>query len=254
MKNPKSEIRNPNEAPRAKSQKVGQAARSVLDCGSPLLLCRRTGKDEGRVTRPPEFPARPGESARGLAHSKTWRLIGARNLFRFNSQAPREARRCPSSLLSETRSGLKSALLGVVATLLLGATCTHAQSYFLDWFTIDSGGGTSAGGNYTLSGTIGQPDAGTLSGGDYTLEGGFWPGIVVPSTTGLAPTLFIQLSGNSVIVSWPSPSTGFVLRQSVSLGIPVWSEVVQAPGDNGTIKGVTLTLSPGGTFYRLMKP
>ena len=167
---------------------------------------------------------------------------------------PNEAPSAKSQKLSETRSGLNSALLGVVATLLLGATCTHAQSYFLDWFTIDGGGGVSSGGNYTLSGTIGQPDAGTLSGGNYTLEGGFWSGIVVPSTTGLAPTLFIQLSGNSVIVSWPSPSTGFVLRQSASLGIPVWSEVVQAPGDNGTIKGVTLTLSLGGTFYRLMKP
>src|SRR5256884_5487033 len=58
----------------------------------------------------------------------------------------------------------------------------------------------SSGGNYTLSGTVGQPDAGTLSGGNYTLEGGFWPGIVVPATGG-APTLFIQLSTNNVIIS-----------------------------------------------------
>src|SRR5207253_9256822 len=113
-------------------------------------------------------------------------------------------------------------VLPLAAALLLTAgAVVEAQPFAIDWFTIDGGGGTSSGGNYTLSGTIGQPDAGTLSGGNYTLEGGFWPGIVMPSTTGLAPTLFIQLSGNSVIVSWPSPSTGFVLRQSASLGIPV---------------------------------
>ncbi len=44
----------------------------------------------------------------------------------------------------------------------------------LTWNTIDSGGGSSAGGNYSLSGTIGQFDAGTLSSSNYTLGGGFW--------------------------------------------------------------------------------
>jgi hypothetical protein len=52
------------------------------------------------------------------------------------------------------------------------------MGYGLSWWTVDSGGGTSssAGGNYTLSGTIGQPDAGTLTDGSYRLEGGFWGG------------------------------------------------------------------------------
>jgi hypothetical protein len=36
----------------------------------------------------------------------------------------------------------------------------HAQSYFIDWYTIDGGGGTSTGGVYSVSGTIGRPDAG----------------------------------------------------------------------------------------------
>jgi len=40
--------------------------------------------------------------------------------------------------------------------------------------TIDGGGGTSTGGSYELSGTIGQPDAGQMSGGSYALTGGFW--------------------------------------------------------------------------------
>ena len=41
--------------------------------------------------------------------------------------------------------------------------------------TIDSGGVMrSTGGNFELSGTIGQPDAGALTGGGFQLNGGFW--------------------------------------------------------------------------------
>jgi hypothetical protein len=36
----------------------------------------------------------------------------------------------------------------------------------------------SSGGNYELSGTIGQLDAGEMSGGAYALTGGFWFGVV----------------------------------------------------------------------------
>lgn len=42
--------------------------------------------------------------------------------------------------------------------------------------TVDGGGGESAGGGFTLAGTIAQADAGALSGGEYALVGGFWPG------------------------------------------------------------------------------
>ena len=48
--------------------------------------------------------------------------------------------------------------------------------YELSWHTIDGGGGTSSGGPYVLTGTIGQPDAAWSSGGQYELLGGFWPG------------------------------------------------------------------------------
>jgi hypothetical protein len=48
--------------------------------------------------------------------------------------------------------------------------------YTLRWYTIDGGGGTSAGGGYRLEGTAGQPDAGEMMGGGYRLLGGFWAG------------------------------------------------------------------------------
>ena len=77
---------------------------------------------------------------------------------------------------------MKPKLLPMVILVILllatafGATA-HLAEYSLPWWTSDSGGGTSTGGNYSLSGTIGQPDAASLSGGNYRLEGGFWGGI-----------------------------------------------------------------------------
>jgi hypothetical protein len=67
----------------------------------------------------------------------------------------------------------------ILTTFALLVPCAWAgPQYAISWSTIDGGGGTSAGGGYTLSGTIGQPDAsGPLSGGVYTLTGGFWAGI-----------------------------------------------------------------------------
>lgn len=74
----------------------------------------------------------------------------------------------------------RTAILLALAVLLLLASVALAQSgngYDLTWSTIDGGGYTfSTGGDYTLGGTVGQPDAGLLSGGDYTLAGGFWGG------------------------------------------------------------------------------
>ena len=45
-------------------------------------------------------------------------------------------------------------------------------NYDLTWSTLN-GGGTSSGGEFSLTGVIGQADAGLLSGGDFSLSGGF---------------------------------------------------------------------------------
>lgn len=72
-------------------------------------------------------------------------------------------------------------LLLVAVGVLLGVSATFAQTgggFDLTWNTMDGGGGTSAGGNFSLTGTSGQPDAGVLmSGGSYALVGGFWGGM-----------------------------------------------------------------------------
>ena len=42
--------------------------------------------------------------------------------------------------------------------------------------TVDGGGGQSTGGNYIVTGTIGQADAGYSAGAGYEVLGGYWPG------------------------------------------------------------------------------
>ena len=45
----------------------------------------------------------------------------------------------------------------------------------LSWWTIDGGSGSSSGAEFSLTGTLGQPDAAIQRGGRYALGGGFWP-------------------------------------------------------------------------------
>jgi len=66
-----------------------------------------------------------------------------------------------------------------VALLALALSPALAQGgYDLSWFSVDGGGDVSSGGVYTVSGSLGQPDAGLLAdgGGQYVLGGGFWGG------------------------------------------------------------------------------
>ena len=133
---------------------------------------------------------------------------------------------------------------------LLVPAISFAQSYSIDWSKIAGGGGTSTGGVYQVSGTIGQPDAsGTTSGGNYTLTGGFWSSIAAVQTAG-APTLNITQIGNSVKVSWPYPSTGWALQQNSDLATANWSASSGITND-GTNNFITITSPTGKFFFRL---
>lgn len=68
--------------------------------------------------------------------------------------------------------------------LLSAIACpAWAQDYQVTSFTIGAGGDSNlVAGAYTLSGTIGQPDASRiLIANGYELQGGFWPAISGPA-------------------------------------------------------------------------
>jgi hypothetical protein len=140
----------------------------------------------------------------------------------------------------------------LLMALVLGAGMSAlAQNYTIDWYTVDGGGGTSTGGVFTVSGTIGQPDAGTMTGGNFSLQGGFW-GIVSAVQTPGSPLLSVTLTAtNTVLVSWPSPSTGFNLQINNDLNTANWSPASQSITDNGTIKYVIVSPPGGNLFFRL---
>jgi hypothetical protein len=125
----------------------------------------------------------------------------------------------------------------------------HAQSYSIVWYRIAGGGGTSAGGAYQVSGTIGQHDAGVaMTGGDYSLTGGFWS-MYAMQTPG-APLLSITCSGNLAIISWPPSVTGWTLQTNNDLSTGSWGNYPGQIVNNA----VTNSTPKGNLFFRLANP
>src|SRR5438105_6886026 len=156
-----------------------------------------------------------------------------------------------------SKGGTLWIVLVLVAVLAgLAASRVSAQNYSIDWFTIDGGGGTSTGGVYAVSGTIGQPDAGGLmTNGPYALVGGFWS-IIAIQTPG-APPLSIEHAAGGVRVFWPLPATDFVLDQGTALVSPPapnsWSQVPFPYQTNTTHISISVPSPASKKFYRLRK-
>ena len=147
-----------------------------------------------------------------------------------------------------------NSLLRASATcwMLQGLFCLGlvAQPYSITSSTIDGGGGTSTNAQFSLSGTIGQPDAGTtLTNGQYSVTGGFWALPQAVQTPG-APLLSITSAGlGQAQISWEPDTPGFVLQETLSLSPTNW--VNSASGTNNPV------IVPAATptkFYRLNKP
>ncbi len=98
---------------------------------------------------------------------------------------------------------MKKLVLPSFVFLLIMATAVvlgqGGGGFDLSWSTIDGGGGSSSGGDFSLNGTIGQPDAAALSGGDFVLDGGFWQCV---TTAVVLPD--ITRDGTNVDLNWTS--------------------------------------------------
>lgn len=163
---------------------------------------------------------------------------------------PAQANRNPSG-----RDAFRRTLRHAVLSLALMVSTAQAQNFAIDWFTIDGGGGASSGGAYTLSGTIGQPDAGVMSGGNFTLQGGFWS-VVAAIQNPEAPYLYVLQTNGAVTVYWERPASGFVLEHTPALtgSPPPWTPVALPYQTNATHISITEPAPAGNQFYRLRKP
>src|ERR1035437_4557090 len=145
-----------------------------------------------------------------------------------------------------------SAWLGTTCALLVAGSAL-AQNYSIDWYTMDGGGGTSTGGNYSVSGTIGHPDAGTMSRGGYSLTGGFWA--LYALQTPEAPHLWVMRTPtNTVCVWWALSDTSWQLQATPNLAATgsIWT--AHAYVTNGANCVYIESPSLGNKFYRLHKP
>lgn len=140
------------------------------------------------------------------------------------------------------------------AMLLAASSGARAQSYAINWYKVSGGGGTSTGGVYSISGTVGQHDAGgPMIGGNYSLTGGFWT-LYAVQTPG-APMLSIKITTtNTAMVYWPSPSGGYNPQVNTNLATANWVTPVESVTDNGTIKYIIVNPPSGNRFYRLVHP
>ena len=79
---------------------------------------------------------------------------------------------------------------------------------------------------------------------------------VVSVPTG--PMVSIERTGGDVTLSWPAPSTGYVLEEATELAVPVsatvWTAVSTPPTEVGGKLTVTVPASGAQKYYRLRKP
>jgi hypothetical protein len=92
-----------------------------------------------------------------------------------------------------------------------------------------------------------------MVGGSYSLIGGFWSLNVVQLPRG--PQLSIMATGgNSALISWPSPATGFILQECTNPAGGSWTAASETVVDNGTIRYIIVSPATGNRFYRLVGP
>ena len=134
----------------------------------------------------------------------------------------------------------------LLTSALLLPMLAFAQQYSIDWYTIAGGSGTSTGGSYSLSGTIGQATAADWSGanGKFALTG-FWA-IQRPGAPALTVT---SASAGQITISWAPNIPGWILQESPNLSAPTWTNAASGPANPATVP-----VAGGQKYFRLYKP
>ena len=129
-----------------------------------------------------------------------------------------------------------------------------AQSYSIDWYKVSGGGGASTGGVYSVSGTIGQPDAsGAMSGGPYSVTGGFWA-LYAVQTPGAPYLRVMRTTTNTVCVWWAVSPTNWQLQATTALVRTGSTWTACSYTTNGANCVYIESPPTGKRFYRLSNP
>jgi uncharacterized protein (DUF2141 family) len=85
-------------------------------------------------------------------------------------------------------------------------------------------------------------------------SGGAVATVLLNTCVSAGPSLATSLSNATLTVSWPFPSTGFVLESTPSLSPPNWQPAVETPMTNSGLLEVLVPVTPGSRYFRLHKP
>lgn len=131
----------------------------------------------------------------------------------------------------------------------------HAQSggaWSITSSTLDGGGGRSSGGEWTVTGTIGQFDAAAAPaiGGAHKFTGGFWAQLAPGQLPDQPVLTIIRFPSGDASLQWQADATGWQVETSYDL--IHWSEIGGSIAGSGVL---TLTANPSITrqFFRLRK-
>jgi hypothetical protein len=141
-----------------------------------------------------------------------------------------------------------------------------ALTFALDGFVLASISGEAVGwqqvqtnliaGFHTLTWTYTKGPA-DIPTGVLFADSGWLDQVSLTVTNGgiLSPILSIMTTTtNTVLISWPAPSTGFALQQTSTLSPTDWVEVTNSVDSVGGRNQVLITPATSGRFYRLLHP
>jgi hypothetical protein len=120
-----------------------------------------------------------------------------------------------------------------VSCFLLFASCAFAQQFSIGWAKIAAVSGTSRGGVYSLSGTIGPAVAGAVSGGNYTLGNSYWDiiaGVQAPGVQLAITAAGLLVNGNFELEFNGNLGQTYLLQASTNL--MDWETVLTFPCTN----------------------
>lgn len=141
--------------------------------------------------------------------------------------------------------------LPLAAALALFTTghSVHAQSYSLDSATIQFSAGESAGGGFSVVGSLEMSSPEPSTGGGFSMSGAVTATLVVESSDSV-PTLFIQGSAEGIVITWTDDTGSFTLEETDTLGSGEWTEI-----PSGNASPVIISPDVPTRFYRLrIKP
>jgi len=137
----------------------------------------------------------------------------------------------------------------ICGLIVFSMTAAGLAQHAIDWHKIAGGGGTSTGSVYSVSGTIGQPDAGgPMTNGQHSVTGGFWALPQAVQVAGAPMLLITSATPGNASISWSPHSPGFVLQETWSLSSANWTN-----SPSGATNPISVATSSPAKFYRLNK-